>query len=291
VSLSAYRQSIAAMGTIVTIDVAGPAQDQDAVDRALDWFARIEECCTRFRPQSELLRLTAQSGVAVPVSTLLFEALNFARTVAEETAGAFDPTVGAAMESRGFATDHRSGRTLQAHPVRDDAASYLDIVLDQERKTVTLRRPLVLDLGGVAKGLAIDMAARELAPLENFVIDAGGDLYLGGHNSGRPWSVGIRHPQLDNTLIETVRARDAAVCTSGQYERPGHILDPRDRNTAQQAASVTVIAPTAMLADALATAAFVLGPQEGIALFERSAVDGVIYTPSLERYATEGLRG
>ena len=148
---------------------------------------------------------------------------------------------------------------------------------------------MTLDLGGVAKGLAIDMAARELMPLENFVIDAGGDLYLAGHNAGRPWSIGIRHPQADNALLETLCVRDTAVCTSGQYERPGHILDPRDRETAQHAASVTVIAPTAMLADALATAAFVLGPPEGIALFERSGVAGVIYTPSLERYATEGL--
>ena len=84
---------------------------------------------------------------------------------------------------------------------------------------MTLHRPLLLDLGAVAKGLAIDMAARELQPFENFAIDAGGDLYFGGCNAaGEPWSVGIRHPRGDG-LLDTLRVSDAAVCTSGDYER------------------------------------------------------------------------
>src|SRR5262249_31028954 len=169
--------------------------------------------------------------------------------------------------------------------------------VNADRKTITLLRPLILDLGGVAKGLAIDMAARELQPFEHFAIDAGGDLYLAGHNAeGLPWSIGIRHPRLEDGLIGSVPISNRAVCTSGDYERrtgredqDHHILDPRTGLSADVAASVTVIAPTAMLADSLATAAFVLGPADGIALLERHDVDGLIVLPTLERFTTRGM--
>jgi thiamine biosynthesis lipoprotein len=82
---------------------------------------------------------------------------------------------------------------------------------------------------------------------------------------------------------------DAAVCTSGDYERGEHLVDPRTGTPSSLAASVTVVAPTAMLADALATAAFILGPVEGLALLERHGVEGLILTPSLERFETADL--
>mgnify|MGYP006316859735 CR=1 FL=1 len=158
---------------------------------------------------------------------------------------------------------------------------------------------MTLDLGAVAKGLAVDAAARELQPFRDFAIDAGGDLFVGGHNpDGVPWSVGIRHPRLDGQLIDSLRVSDRAVCTSGDYERPApddvdehHVLDPRSGASPAAVASATVVAQSAMLADALGTAAFVLGPVEGIRLFERHGVEGLIVTPALERYATSGLHG
>jgi thiamine biosynthesis lipoprotein len=148
----------------------------------------------------------------------------------------------------------------------------------------------------VAKGLAVDAAARELAPFQDFAIDAGGDLYMGGCNPrGAPWTVGIRHPRREGELIDSLQVSNQAVCTSGDYERRDnagghHILDPRTAEPARAAASATVIASGAMLADALATAAFVLGPVEGIAFLDRMGVDGLIVTPELNRYETRGLR-
>src|SRR3982751_212974 len=103
------------------------------------------------------------------------------------------------------------------------------------------------------------------------------------------WSIGIRHPRLDRELIDVVRVSGMAVCSSGDYERGAHIIDARDRAAATAAAGVTVIAPGAMLADALATAAFVLGPAAGISLLERHGVEGLIVTPSLERFETRHL--
>jgi len=255
------------MGTLVTIHAVRPGAEE-AVENAFAWFHEIEARCTRFREESELRQLTRNVGVAVEASAILFEALRFALSVAEETGGAFDPTVGA-----------------------DQEASYRDIELDPERRSITLHRSLTLDLAAVAKGLAVDAAARELAPFADFAIDAGGDLYLAGLNPrGEPWTVGIRHPSGGEELIETLRVSNQAVCTSGLYERGEHIIDARSGAPAHRSASATVMAQSAMLADALATAAFVLGPLEGIELLQRMGVDGLILAPDLQRYATRGLR-
>ena len=285
-----YRHSIVAMGTVVTIQVAGPRFDDQMTHRAFEWFRGIESTCTRFDPTSELMQLSSRVGEAVSVSTILFQAIQFALAVAKESGGAFDPTVGHLMENYGFNTHHRSGKIIRTEVTSAAGVSYRDVLVDSDRGTVTLQRPLVLDLGAVAKGLAIDLAARELKPLENFAVDAGGDLYLAGVNhDGKPWTIGIRHPYVDNELLGSISVSDRAVCTSGNYERPDHILDARTGKPTNRAASVTVVGATAMLADALATAAFVLGPEEGIQLLGRLGVEGIIFSASLERYATPGM--
>ena len=280
----------ALMGTLVTIHVVAPGADE-AIERAFGWFREVEAVCTRFDPESELMRLTARAGEPVAASAILFEAVRFALSVAEETGGAFDPAVGDRMAARGFDREHRTGRVVPVTIAPDAGVSYRDVQLDSAHQTITLRRPLTLDLGAVAKGLAVDAAARELQPFVDFAIDAGGDLYLGGRNpDGAPWSVGIRHPREDHALIASLRVSDKAVCTSGDYERGRHILDPRSGESPADVASATVVASSAMLADALATAAFVLGPTDGIRLLERHGVEGLIVTATLERHETAGLR-
>jgi thiamine biosynthesis lipoprotein len=298
--IDAYRHSVALMGTVVSIEVVGHgasererAERAERVERAADWFRDVEKCCSRFDPASELRRLTDRVGTPVPVSAMLFAAVEFALAVAEESGGAFDPTVGRQMEARGFDRNYRTGEIASSGLASGDTATWRDVVLDPGERTITLTRPLVLDLGAVAKGLAVDTAARELEPFENFAVDAGGDLYLGGHNAaGEPWSVGIRHPR-EAALIETLHVSNTAVCTSGDYERKSptddrvhHIVDARGGETAAALASVTVVAPSAMAADALATAAFALGPSEGVRFLERHAVRGLLITPSLERFET-----
>jgi thiamine biosynthesis lipoprotein len=284
------------MGTLVTIQVlAASAEAVEATDRAFGWFAEIEERCTRFHPDSELMAATQQTGIAVPLSHILFEAVQFALMLAETTGGAFDPTVGSRMESRGFNREYRTGEIVNSGREADPGATYRDVELDPERRTIRLHRPLILDLGAVAKGLAVDAAARELEPFRDFAIDAGGDLYLGGHNEhGTPWRVGIRHPRNPGELIASFDISNQAVCTSGDYERRipdagHHILDARTGASAAGVASATVIAGGAMLADALATAAFVLGSQEGLDLLDRLGVGGLIVTPELAQFRTRAL--
>jgi FAD:protein FMN transferase len=239
------------------------------------------------------MQLTSRVGEAVPVSDVLFEAVNFALVIAEESGGAFDPTVGGEMERRGFCREYVSGETvhtsLPSPGPNESSPSYRDVVLDPQQRTILLRRPLVLDLGAVAKGLAVDAAARELAPCKDFLVDAGGDMYAGGCNyEGKPWRIGIRHPREAGEFIDEVELSDMAVCTSGDYARQTHLLDPRNSASASGVASVTVIAPVAMLADALATAAFVIGPPQAIEFLERMGAGGLIVTPQLECYRTQG---
>jgi thiamine biosynthesis lipoprotein len=274
----------AVMGTVVSIEVDAP---EAAVRRAFGWFRQVEAHCSRFDAGSELRQLT--TGKRTPASPILFEAVRFALMVAEETGGAFDPTVGGHMAARGF-NRHYLTREVSEMPGSDTGISFRDVEIDTHRRTILLRRPLTLDLGAVAKGLAVDAATRELRRFRNFAIDAGGDLYLGGCNGrGEPWSAGIRHPRVRGELVDRLRISDRAVCTSGDYERGQHILDPRRSEAAHGVASATVIAPCAMLADALATAAFVLGPEAGIPLLTRMGVEGLIVTASLDRYRTAGL--
>jgi FAD:protein FMN transferase len=208
--------------------------------------------------------------------------------VADETDGAFDPTLGSRMSARGYNRNYITGKAIDA-PGSEDA-SFRDVVLDMNHQTILLRRPLTLDLGAVAKGLAVDAAARELLSFRDFCIDAGGDIYFGGRNpTGKSWSVGIRHPRHREEIVDRFEVSDCAVCTSGDYERGAHILDARDDAAAMRVASATVIAPNAMLADALATAAFVMGPEHGIALLNRMGVQGLLITPELEQFQTKGF--
>jgi thiamine biosynthesis lipoprotein len=296
------RRTATLMGTTVAIEVVDrSAVSADAIshaiDRAFDWMHEVEARCSRFDPDSELRRLARGAGTATVVSPILFEAVQFALAVAEQTGGAFDPAVGDVMTARGFNRHYRTGETIApaAHDISQ--ATYQDIEIDAARRTITLKRPVALDLGAVAKGLAVDVAARELAPLEHFAIDAGGDLFLSGRNGrDEPWTVGIRHPRLEGQLIEKLAVSDLAVCTSGDYERidhasgEHHLMDPHARTSARRVASVTVVAANAMLADALSTATFVLGPEEGLQFLQHQRVEGLIVTPSLARFETPAFR-
>jgi FAD:protein FMN transferase len=295
-----FTRTAILMDTFVAIEVVAPKgapEPSAAMERALGWFAEVEVRCSRFDPKSEVMRLTRLAGSPVRVSKLLFEVVRFALTIAEASGGAFDPAVGHVLEARGFNRDYRTGQAVDSGLAPEARPTYRDVRLDPAHSTITLKRPLILDLGGVAKGMAIDLAAKELAQYSDFAVDAGGDLYLKGRNPlGRPWRVGIRDPRNEEGLLETLQVSDAAICTSGDYERRApdesgghHILDPRTGESADEVASTSVVAPTAMVADALATAAFVLGPERGIRFLERQGVAGLIISPSLERHATADL--
>jgi thiamine biosynthesis lipoprotein len=162
--------------------------------------------------------------------------------------------------------------------------------LDGSAGTAALATGSRLDLGSIAKGYAIDQAIAELRArgVPAALIDLGGNIgVLGQPPSGRPWSVGIKHPREDS-LIGLLRFKEGAIATSGDYDRyfevegqrVSHLLDPRTGFPAEDLYSVTVIAPNATAADALSTAAFVLGPERGMALFsDCEDVEGLLVQP------------
>lgn len=296
--VAAHQCATIVMDTTVTLRAVAPDADQFAAlaERALGWFHTVERHCSRFDRASEVMQLTRHTGEAVTVSPLLYQAVQFALGVAELSDGAFDPTVGRTLEGLGFNRHYVTG-ALVSTELPDDGAppSYADVVLDDVRRTITLVRPLILDLGAVAKGLAIDLAAKELAPLGNFSIDAGGDIYVAGRNeTGNAWRIGVRHPRQPEAMAAVLHVSDLAVCTSGDYERPAatgghHIVNPGSGQSPHDVASVTVVAPNAMLADALSTAVFVMGPQRGLRLLEDQGLDGLLLSATLDSWMTPGM--
>ena len=289
------------MDTIISARVISSEpeeQVQASLDRALGWFLHVEQVCSRFDTRSELFRLCRQPGRPVEVSHLLFEAVRFSLLVAQASGGLFDPTVGAAQARRGFDRNYVTGDQV-TYPAPDEqasGASYRDLCLDPERRTITLRKPLLLDLGAVVKGMAIDLAARDLGRFRSFSIDAGGDVRVKGHNErDEPWRVGIEHPRGGGVLL-TLELSAGAVCTSGDYERRAptgdgahHLLDPLSHRSASRAVSCTVVAESAMVADALSTAAFIGGPDEGLSLLVAEQVDGLLVAPDLTISTTPGF--
>ena len=263
--------------------------------RALGWFEEVESRCSRFDASSELSELCRRPGERVAVSPLLFHVLEIAVAVAQASGGAFDPTVGAALRRAGFDRNYRDGAAAPQF-VGSAGGTFRDIGLNVDSRTVTLARPVALDLGGVAKGFAIDLAVRELAPFQDFAINAGGDLFLRGMNgAGQPWRIGIRDPQAPDSILGAVEATNVAVCTSGGYERRDrlghghHLLNPSTGRSPSQTVSVTAIGPTAALADAASTAAFVLGGKRGLRFLQGSGLEGLIVSRDGARLTTPGF--
>lgn len=288
------------MDTIVTVEVVGPPGERVFRSRtaaAFSWFAEVERRCSRFDPDSEVMRLCSKWGEPVLVSDLVYRCIEFALAVADATEGAFDPTLGGIMEAKGFNVNYLTGEKISSNSATRRKPCYRDVVLDPVARTITLVAPLTLDLGAVAKGFAIDLAVRELAPFRNYVINAGGDIWAAGSNErGEPWHIGIRDSRHSESVASMLLVSDAAVCTSGGYERPRddgenghHIIESITTQSPTGSLSATVIGPSAMVADALSTAAFVLGPDKGIAFLSAQHVEGIITGPSLRHHCTPGF--
>jgi len=296
-------ESCLLMGTVVSIRVVGngPVADmQNAIGRAFAAMRFVESTCSRFNEDSALRELCRHPGEPMRVPEVLFETIRVAVEMSALTDGAFDPTVGGVLESHGFNRHYITDELVETHVASAGKVNYRDISLDEIERTVLLHKPMLLDLGAVAKGLAVDLAAKELADWDGFAIDAGGDLYLHGVDfTGEPWTVGIQHPLAKDAMMCWLQITDAAVCTSGSYERRSpmandihHLIDPKTGNSAHGLLSCTVVAPLALLADAVSTAAFVLGATRATEFV--SALDlhalcisdtlKITMTDSMERY-------
>lgn len=285
-----------------TIDDASTVTAFDGVFRE---FERLEALLSVWRDGSDVRRLNAGAGVApVPVSADTIEVLTVARQAGDWTGGKFDITFGAIADLWKF--DHDQDNSVpdrRAVEARLPLVDYSQVHVDRAAGTAYIgRRGARIHLGGIGKGYAIDRAIALLREhgLTDFLIQAGGDLYVAGVNGDRPWTLGINDPRgAAGTSFATVEVANATVSTSGDYERfflkdgtrYHHLIDPDLGEPARLCRSVTIVADRAILADVLSTGVFILGPADGMALVESlPGIEAVIVSAANEVTVSSGLR-
>lgn len=294
------RQSRTMMGTEINLIVCGP--DEDACRQAVrTTFTRMEELegvFSRHREDSELSRLNRDGGLAFS-SPELAAVLDLAAAISHRTEGAFDATVLPLLRLYG------SGRL----PDQQELGRCLKLVdyrlVERRGAGVTLGRPgMALTLDGIAKGYIVDqgVAALKESGFANVYVEAGGDLMVAGAKpAGQPWRIGIRPPRQEagGSMTTIATATPLAIATSGDYFqaftddfRHHHILDPRTGMSPPELASATITASSAALADGLATAALVLGPERGLAAVASfQDCEALLIGKDLRHYRSAGFQG
>ena len=284
------------MGT--TLEISVYRTEPESADSIADLnaayaeIADIDRLMSLYRGDSELVRLNSAAGSGMSaVSAKVFDVLSAASHYTRLSSGALDVTVQPLVDLWGF-YDVSQAKI----PSRED----VDVVrrrigmdrlsLDAQSRRVSMVAGTALDLGGIAKGYAVDRAVTILKArgVPAGLVNLGGNVgVFGQREGGQPWLVGIRHPRT-NSLMAEVQLLEGAVATSGDYDRYfemdgkrySHILDPRTGWPVEGVLSLTVVAPNATAADALSTAAFVLGPDKGLELLARCAdVEGILVQP------------
>jgi thiamine biosynthesis lipoprotein len=277
-----------------------------AFDEAFAEFDRLEALMSTWRAESDITRLNAAAGDhPVPVAPEVREVLMIARQVSDWTGGRFDVTFGALSDLWKF--DHDQDNTipdLQEVRRRLPLIDYRALDVDDRAGTAFLRKKgMRAHLGGIGKGYAVDRAALLLRRrgLRNFMIQAGGDLYVSGFKNDQPWRLGIRDPRGPaNRSFAILDLTNGTFSTSGDYERffmkdgvrYHHILDLQRGEPARLCRSVTIVTDRAVIADALAKGVFILGPKDGLALVERHpGIEAVIVGADNRVVVSKGLKG
>jgi thiamine biosynthesis lipoprotein len=289
--------------TVWTNDDAGADAGVSAVFHEFD---RLDAMMSVWKDGSDILRLNAAAGErAVPVSPETREVLGIAHQISEQTGGTFDVTFAALSGLWKFDYQDKDNSVPDRKEIdkRLPLVNYRDLVVDENAGTAMLRRKgMRVNLGGIGKGYAVDRAVdiMKRGGLHDFMIQAGGDMYVAGTRGDRPWRLGIRDPRGPaDRIFAALDLTDGTFSTSGDYERffmkngvrYHHIIDLRVGEPARLCRSVTLVTERAVIADALAKGVFILGPDEGMALIERTpGVQGVIVSAKNEVSISSGLR-
>jgi len=282
------------MDTLVTVRAYTKTETQ-AETVFLDIEAemkRLEGILSAHITTSEVSAIGNSAGqVPVKVSqdtlTVISTALNYAAL----TDGAFDITVAKVLRLYNFTPGQESKPTRQERETSLPLVDWRKVVVDSGSSTVFLAEPgMQIDLGGIAKGFITDKAVAILNEhgIEYGLINAGGDIrLLGPKIDESPWRVGIKNPLNPSAHFASIEVSSGSIVTSGDYERKfdedgvryHHIIDPFSGLPADQAKSVTILAPNAQTADLLSTAVFVMGPEAGMELVENiQGVEAVIWS-------------
>jgi len=286
-----YRQAQVMLDTLVEMTVASQNEQEahTAMAAAYEEIGRIEALLSKYRNDSQISKINQHAGeeAIVRVDREIVEIVQRSLQYADLTGGVFDITIGPVVDLWGIGTDHEhvpENAELQ-HVL--SSVGYKNIEIQGETG-IRLREPqMALDLGGIAKGYSIDRAIEVLRrhKITSALVNAGGDIRcIGTKPDGSPWRVGIQHPR-KSSIIGVVPLQDAAVATSGDYERFfmrnntrfHHIFTPSTGMPVSECQSVTITTKTAEMADVFATAVFVMGPERGLTFIEASPeVEGMI---------------
>lgn len=302
------ERSRVSMGSQLRIG-AWTTDDARAVETFEDIFKefdRLENLLSVWKDGSDVIRMNRNAGVApVPVSDDTINVLKEAADASVVTRGKFDITFGALADIWRF--DHDQDNSVpdrQLIEIRLPRIDYRAVQVDATARTAFISRPnMKVHLGGIGKGYAVDRAIAMLRArgFADFLIQAGGDLYVAGSNGPVPWTLGIADPRGSHEPFATLDVRDGTFSTSGDYERSfmkdgkryHHIIDPDyGEPSVSGCRSVTLVANRAVVADAISKGVFLLGPVEGMKLIEElPGIEGVIVTDENTVLVSTGLRG
>jgi thiamine biosynthesis lipoprotein len=290
----------AVMGTAIRVELwcDEREQGQHAIDAVMAEMHRIDRTMSPHKPDSELSRINATAHRApVELSAEMFLLLVQAHRFSQFSQGAFDIT----YASAGCLYDYREGVVPDEAALAQARAAigWRGLELDARTRSVKFARDgMRIDLGGFAKGHAVDNAAAILARhgIHHAHVAAGGDSRVIGDKRGRPWTIGVRDPRREGELVAMLPLIDTAISTSGDYERffeqggvrHHHIVDPATGRSPQSVRSVTVLAADGLTCEAMSKTIFVLGAKRGIEMVETlegvDAIvvdgDGVLHTSS-----------
>lgn len=303
---STVTETRIALGTYVKVTVVTKRGREEQVRRALEaGYGQLKQYERSFDYRSEDGELALFNRSAVlhrerhpQLYALVQDALRLARL----TDGYFDPTILPVTRAWGFDTDNPS---LPEQEVLDQAllkVGYRQVTVSDRE----IRKPLQvnLDLSGIAKGKIVDLLRDYLrdAGYGNFLIDAGGDIYVSGtRERGQPWRVAVQDPVHENRYRGVLTRSDTAIVTSGDYERffmvDGdrftHLFNPRTGYPDSDCRSVTVLSEDAAFGDAVATAVFVMGRERGVRFLKEHGIPGFILFDGeggkLESLSTRGF--
>jgi FAD:protein FMN transferase len=286
------------------ISASSSAKAELVRDDVFAEMERLEELFSRSISGSEVSAINNSAGKGpISVDQEVFYVTMQALHYSEISNGAFDPTVAPLIDLWGFlGQEYRLPAPEEIEGVLPLVDYRLVEFNDNNSELYLPKEEMALELGGIAKGYIIDRALAVIrnAGIESAFVNVGGDIgMIGVKPDGNLWRIGIRNPRNDSNVIAVLPAFDGAVVTSGDYERVfevdgksyHHILDPNDGMPAGVLSSVTIAAETAIAADALSTAVFVMGPVEGMELIENlPGVECIIITPGLEILVSSGLQ-
>ncbi|NDK55255.1 FAD:protein FMN transferase [Pontibacter sp. BT213] len=304
-SAKAHKKVLLLMGTRFEL-VAVSENEQlanSAIDAGVNEIKRIEALISEWQPTSQTSAINRAAGsMPVSVDPELYDLISRSIKISKLTDGAFDISFAAAYKLWKF-----DGSMTQMPAPEDIAASvkhigYQRITLDPKNHSVYLQDPeMKIGFGAIGKGYAANRARDVMRKMgiKAGVVNAAGDMITWGKQpDGQPWYVGIADPAEKDKVFSWLTASETAVVTSGDYEkfaeingkRYGHIIDPRTGYPATGLKSVTIICPDAELADALATATYVLGPEDGLHLINQlKGVECLMITDKDEMLASKNL--